>query len=94
MICASSKKNLNWRWTQILMKNASVFRILALIAVLLGASANAGAAELRIIRQHTTYRRAWAQDCFLMPDVIVAVDALGPYCSSPRGHYHWIVRHW
>jgi hypothetical protein len=33
------------------------------------------------------YVRLWPQDCFLMPDVIVAVDALGPYCSSPRGYY-------
>jgi hypothetical protein len=27
------------------------------------------------------------QSCFLVPDVIVALDALGPYCSSPRGSY-------
>lgn len=29
-------------------------------------------------------RRA-PQDCFLPPDVAVTVNALGPYCSSPRG---------
>lgn len=25
------------------------------------------------------------QQCFLRPDVAVAINALGPYCSSPRG---------
>jgi hypothetical protein len=34
------------------------------------------------------YARVWPQDCFLMPDVIVAINALGPYCSSPRVYYH------
>ena len=31
--------------------------------------------------------RIGPQSCFLMPDVVVALDALGPYCSSPRGSY-------
>jgi len=39
------------------------------------------------------YARIAPQDCFLMPDVIVAVNALGPYCSSPRGHYHHYRRY-
>lgn len=29
--------------------------------------------------------RIGPQDCFLSPDVAVALNALGPYCSSPRG---------
>jgi hypothetical protein len=36
--------------------------------------------------------RIWPQDCFLMPDVAVALDALGPYCSSPRGGRYHIIR--
>ena len=32
-------------------------------------------------------RRIGPQSCFLMPDVAVAINALGPYCSSPRGSY-------
>jgi hypothetical protein len=32
-------------------------------------------------------RRIGPQSCFLMPDVAVALNALGPYCSSPRGPY-------
>ena len=32
-------------------------------------------------------RRIGPQSCFLMPDVVVALNALGPYCSSPRGAY-------
>jgi hypothetical protein len=31
--------------------------------------------------------RIGPQSCFLMPDVVVALNALGPYCSSPRGSY-------
>jgi hypothetical protein len=31
--------------------------------------------------------RIGPQSCFLMPDVAVAINALGPYCSSPRGSY-------
>ena len=31
--------------------------------------------------------RIGPQSCFLMPDIVVALDALGPYCSSPRGSY-------
>jgi hypothetical protein len=54
-----------------------------------------GATELGIYGRHGKlvfhrYARVGPQDCFLMPDVIVAVDALGPYCSSPRGYsYHY-----
>ena len=42
--------------------------------------------DYRINREYRTWGRIWPQSCFLMPDVAVAVDALGPYCSSPR-HY-------
>jgi hypothetical protein len=67
--------------------------ILLLVAIVVGATVSAGAAELRIVHRHTSWR-IWPQQCFLMPDVIVAVDALGPYCYSPRGHYHRIARRW
>jgi hypothetical protein len=32
-------------------------------------------------------RRMGPKDCFLTPDEVVQLDALGPYCSSPRGSY-------
>jgi len=35
--------------------------------------------------------RVGPQDCFLPPDVSVAVNALGPYCSSPRGPRYRVV---
>jgi hypothetical protein len=36
--------------------------------------------------------RSGPQKCFLPPDVVVAVNALGPYCSSPRGRQYRITR--
>lgn len=53
--------------------------------------ATSNAADLRIIREYRAHgdgyaARIWPQSCFLMPDVVVAVNALGPYCSSPRGY--------
>jgi hypothetical protein len=45
-----------------------------------GTTAHAG------YRHHGFWRIA-PNLCFLPPDVIVAVNALGPYCSSPRGYY-------
>jgi hypothetical protein len=77
--------------------------ILLVVAIAAGANVSARAAELNIVHRYShPYRfshlyRFWRlgpQDCFLMPDVIVAVDALGPYCSSPRGHYRRLVRRW
>jgi hypothetical protein len=73
------------------MKHAA--GILLLIAAVVGAAVSASAVELRTVHRYTLWR-GWPQDCFLMPDVIVAIDARGPYCSSPRGHYHRIVRRW
>jgi hypothetical protein len=62
--------------------------IVLLVAMLMGAAA-AVAADLRIIQHRYAYWRTfWPQDCFLMPDEVVALDALGPYCSSPRGRYY------
>jgi hypothetical protein len=49
-----------------------------------------GGRKVLVIRR---YARVWPQDCFLMPDVIVAIDALGPYCSSPRGYYRGYRRY-
>jgi hypothetical protein len=69
--------------------------ILLFIATVAGVTVSAGAAELRVMHRHAFRHTLWRvgpQACFLMPDVIVAVDALGPYCSSPRGRYHWIMR--
>ncbi len=73
----------------------AIFTILLAVMVL---SARAVAAELTrlpSLHRHIVWR-AWAQDCFLMPDVAVAVDALGPYCSSPRGswRYRHVIGHW
>jgi hypothetical protein len=48
--------------------------------------------ELHVDRRYA-FRRIGPQSCFLMPDVIVAVDALGPYCSSPRGYFHHYRRY-
>jgi hypothetical protein len=76
-------------------------RILLVLAIAAAAKVSADAAELNLTHRYShSYRfphsytlwRAGPQDCFLMPDVIVAVDALGPYCSSPRGHFRRIVR--
>ena len=44
---------------------------LVVIAVLLSLAADSAVAR--------------PQQCFLRPDVAVAINALGPYCSSPRG---------
>ena len=57
-----------------------------LVATFAGTAGTAAAAELRGIHRYGFWR-IWPQDCFLMPDVAVAVHALGPYCSSPRGFY-------
>jgi hypothetical protein len=37
--------------------------------------------------------RIGPQSCFLMPDVAVAINALGPYCSSPRSPYRVATLH-
>jgi hypothetical protein len=63
--------------------------VLLLVAMLAGGSAQA--AEIRILHRYAFWR-VWPQDCFLMPDVAVAVNALGPYCSSPRARYYRIIR--
>jgi hypothetical protein len=67
-----------------------------LLAVVLGTlpATASTAADLGVTREYREYRtwtRIWPQSCFLMPDVAVAVDALGPYCSSPRRYrrYPW-----
>jgi hypothetical protein len=38
-------------------------------------------------------RRIHSESCFLPPDVVVAVNALGPYCDSPRGWRRIVVRY-
>jgi hypothetical protein len=38
-------------------------------------------------------RRIHPESCFLPPDVVVALNALGPYCDSPRGWHRIVVRY-
>ena len=38
-------------------------------------------------------RRFHPESCFLTPDLVVALDALGPYCDSPRGWRRIVVRY-
>ena len=56
---------------------------------LLLASTNAAEPAGAIVAHHHRWHvaRIGPQSCFLMPDVAVAINALGPYCSSPRGSY-------
>jgi len=59
---------------------------------LLLASANAAETFVpdgAIVAHHHRWHvaRIGPQSCSLMPDVAVAINALGPYCSSPRGSY-------
>ena len=79
----------------------AVTGILFVVAITAGANVSASAAELNIVHRYShphrfahlhAFWRKGPQDCFLMPDVIVAIDALGPYCSSPRGYYRQLVR--
>jgi hypothetical protein len=72
------------------MRTASAaLPILLLVTGLAGSSAQA--TEMRALHRYAFWR-VWAQDCYLMPDVVVAVNALGPYCSSPRGRYYRTIR--
>jgi hypothetical protein len=38
-------------------------------------------------------RRFHPESCFLTPVQVVALDALGPYCDSPRGHRRIVLRY-
>lgn len=38
-------------------------------------------------------RRFHPESCFLTPDLVVALNALGPYCDSPRGWRRIVVRY-
>lgn len=78
--------------------------ILLLLAADMLTIAKTAAAELELgprlsagheihIGHGNAFWRVGPQSCFLMPDIIVAVDALGPYCSSPRGYYHHYRRY-
>jgi hypothetical protein len=57
-----------------------------------GAELGISDGELRF-HHHYSFFRIGPQSCFLMPDVIVAINALGPYCSSPRGYYYHYRRY-
>ena len=37
-------------------------------------------------------RRFHPESCFLPPDIVVALNALGPYCDSPGGWHRIVVR--
>lgn len=56
----------------------------AMTVALLPASASAAEAY---VTHHHHWRAFGPQSCFLTPDAIVQLDALGPYCSSPRRSY-------
>ena len=58
---------------------------LAVIALLLSLGADIAAARPGGVW------RVGAQECFLPPDVAVAINALGPYCASPRGRPYRIT---
>ena len=53
----------------------------------------------KAFRQHTYgatiafVHRIHPESCFLPPDVVVALNALGPYCDSPRGWRRIVVRY-
>ena len=60
-------------------------------------SASAHAAEMfeptrATVIHHDRRYVVGPQSCFLMPDGVVALDALGPYCSSPRSPYRVRLR--
>lgn len=38
-------------------------------------------------------RRFHPESCFLTPVQVVALDALGPYCDSPRGRRRIVLRY-
>lgn len=49
----------------------------------------------RVYRGRTVVlvRRFHPESCFLTPVQVVALDALGPYCDSPRGWRRVVVRY-
>jgi hypothetical protein len=59
---------------------------LAVIAILVALGAEIAAARPGAVW------RVGPQECFVPPDVAVAINALGPYCSSPRGRPYRITR--
>jgi hypothetical protein len=62
----------------------------AMIIALLPGSADA--AEIVIHHHHYHWRFIGGpQLCWLTPVEVVQLDALGPYCSSPRGRYPPLV---
>ena len=79
---------------------ASLVRLTAMLSLLLSATVHA--AEIYesgrgTVHHHNrwSFGRIEPQSCFLMPDVIVAVNARGPYCSSPRAASRvWPVAHY
>jgi hypothetical protein len=74
-----------------------VVRLTAMLIFLLSATANAAEiyAPGRAVKRHNHFGRIGPQSCLLMPDVVVAVNALGPYCSSPRSAYRvWPLAHY
>lgn len=81
------------------MKTALVITALTVLAANVLATVPSYAAELGVsagelrFHRHYLFLRVRPQSCFLMPDVIVAVNALGPYCSSPRGYYYHYRRY-
>ena len=44
-------------------------------------------------RSVVVVHRFHPESCFLTPDLVVALNALGPYCDSPRGWRRVVVRY-
>lgn len=45
------------------------------------------------VRSVVFVRRIHPESCFLPPDLVVGLDALGPYCDSPRRWHQVVVRY-
>jgi hypothetical protein len=67
-----------------------------LTAVVLATAAfsTLGTTALAAADRHQGFWRLAPNECFLPPDIVVALNALGPYCSSPRGLYYYQMDHY
>jgi hypothetical protein len=82
---------LPWRARFSYMKTGIAFIVAAGLLATEGFSA-AGATAFAAEYRHRGFWRIAPNQCFLPPDIVVALNALGPYCSSPRAHYYYRMR--